>query len=125
MNSADINGKRHFSRIPFHADIQLHLPRAVQPVHLLNIAFKGALVETLQPATVALGETCRLELPLNGSGEEIVMEGTVTHLEGLRIGIECRHMDVDSLANLRRLVELNLGDATLADRELSQLFKAG
>jgi hypothetical protein len=29
---------------------------------------------------------------------------------------------VDSLTNLRRLVELNLGDATLLDRELSHLF---
>jgi len=125
MNPADNHGKRHFSRIPFHADIQLHLPNAVQTVHLLNIAFKGALVETLRPATATLGEVCRLDLPLNADGEKITMEGKVMHLEGRRIGIECQHMDMDSLASLRRLIELNLGDATLADRELSQLFRAG
>lgn len=125
MKPADINDLRHFSRIPFHAGIQLHLASTVQTAQLLDIALKGALVETLQPVAAVRGEACRLMLPLNESGEKIVMEGAVVHQEGRRIGIECRHIDVDSLTNLRRLVELNLGDAALLDRELSHLFKVG
>jgi hypothetical protein len=50
------------------------------------------------------------------------MDGVVVHQDGQHIGIKCRHIDVDSLTRLRRLVELNLGDATLLDRELPHLF---
>ncbi|MEI8326172.1 MAG: PilZ domain-containing protein, partial [Betaproteobacteria bacterium] len=64
-----------------------------------------------------------LVLPLNETGDKIIMKGVVAHLDGPRIGLECQHIDVDSLTNLRRLVELNLGDASLVDRELAHLFK--
>ena len=125
MKSADSKGLRRFSRIPFDADTQLHLAPAVHTARLLDIALKGALVETPQPIAVELGEACRLVLPLSEDGEQIVMEGAVIHQEGQHIGIECRHIDVDSLTNLRRLVELNLGDEALLERELSTLFGLG
>ena len=125
MNLAHPTGlRRHFSRIPFHSDARLHLPQGVRVIHVLDLALKGALVEALDAFPVALGDVCSLVLPLNESGEKIVMKGLVAHLDGARIGLECQHIDVDSLTNLRRLVELNLGDATLVDRELAHLFKA-
>jgi len=123
MKSANISNLRHFSRIPFLADIQLHLAAGVQTGRLLDIALKGALVETAQPAAADLGESCRLVLPLGEGGEQIVIEGAVVHREGRQIGIECRHIDVDSLTRLRRLVELNLGDTDLLEREFSHLLR--
>jgi len=123
MKSANISNLRQFSRIPFLADIQLHLAAGVQTGRLLDIALKGALVETAQPVAADLGAACRLVLPLGEGGEQIVMEGVVVHREGLHVGIECRHIDVDSLTRLRRLVELNLGDTVLLERELSHLFR--
>ncbi len=115
--------RRHFSRIPFHTEVRLHLPDGVHTVHLLDLALKGALVEALEAFPVALGDVCSLVLPLNQEGEKILMKGVVAHLDGARIGLECQHIDVDSLTSLRRLVELNLGDASLMDRELAHLFK--
>lgn len=115
--------RRHFSRIAFHTDARLHLPHGVHTVRLLDLALKGALVEALDAFPVALGDICSMVLPLNQEGEKIVMKSVVAHLDGPRIGLECQHIDVDSLTNLRRLVELNLGDASLVDRELAHLFK--
>ena len=37
------------------------------------------------------------------------------------VGMVCRHIDVDSISHLRRLVELNLGDEALLERELAAL----
>ena len=113
MTTTAIKGLRHYSRVPFHADITLHLGDARHTVHLLDIAIKGALVEVPAGAKVIVGENCRLVLPLADSGDEIVM-GAFS----------------DTLANalhtkLRRLIELNLGDAALADRELTNLFRIG
>ena len=67
-------------------------------------------------------EQCRLVLPLTEGGEGIVMVGRIVHLENQHVGIECQDIDVASLTQLRRLIELNTGDGDLMKRELSQLF---
>jgi hypothetical protein len=122
MKPSSDNDQRLFSRIPFHAVVQLRLGQDEHPAHLLDIALKGALVELRQPVADLRGKICQLRLKLSKDGEAIVMDGVVAHQEGQHVGIRCRHIDVDSLTSLRRLVELNLGDATLLDRELSHLF---
>lgn len=121
MKPSSDNTQRLFSRILFHAGVQLHLGADVRPANLLDIALKGALVELQQPAAALRGKVCQLKLNL-GKDEAIVMEGVVVHQEGQCIGIESRSIDVDSLTRLRRLVELNLGNVALLDRELSHLF---
>ncbi|OPE31101.1 PilZ domain-containing protein, partial [Pseudomonas aeruginosa] len=40
------------------------------------------------------------------------------------LGFECQHIDLDSISHLRRLVELNLGDEELLERELALLVSA-
>jgi hypothetical protein len=42
-------------------------------------------------------------------------------VENNLVGLEITSMDLDSATNLRRLVELNLADPSLLERELSQL----
>lgn len=117
-----IKGLRQYARIPFHADVLLHVPDGSFKVHLIDIALKGALVQTDAPHGLALQDTCRLELPLADSGEGVVMLGKVVHLDQQHIGIASQGMDLTSLTRLRRLIELNTGDSELMDRELSQLF---
>jgi len=126
MKTTDSNQSRHFSRIPFHADVQLHfhLVKEAQTAHLLDISLKGALVEAVQPiVNVFKGKICRMVLFLGKGGEHITMEGKVVHQEGSLMGIECQHIDLDSMTNLRRLVELNTGDAELLERELAEVLK--
>lgn len=126
MKTTDSNESRHFSRIPFHADVRLHFDLAdhVQTTHLLDISLKGALVKTEQPILKSfMGKNCRLTLVLSRDGESIIMEGQVVHQEGQLMGIECQHIDVDSMTNLRRLVELNTGDENLLRRELGEMLK--
>ena len=126
MNTTHGNQPRHFSRIPFHADVQLHfhLAKEEQTAHLLDISLKGALVETAQPsAYIYKGKLCRVTLLLGRGGEHIAMEGKVVHHEGQLMGIECQHIDLDSMTCLRRLVELNTGDENLLERELGEMLK--
>lgn len=123
MKPTDSTDMRRFSRVPFDADVRLHLAHAVHTGRLLDIAIKGALVEVPQAVSADRGVACRLVLPLGADGEQIVMEGAVVHREGARIGIECRHIDLDSLTSLRRLMDFNLGDPALLERELSHLFE--
>lgn len=120
-NVTPIKGLRQYARIPFHADVMLYVHGERIKVQLVDIALKGALVQTEAPHTLALHDTCRLELPLAGS-EGVAMSGKIVHLDQLHIGIACHSMDLGSLTQLRRLIELNTGDTEMMDRELSHLF---
>ena len=63
MNITNGNENRHFSRIPFNAEVQLnfHQETEVQIAHLRDISLKGALVETTQPfACIFEGKSCRM-----------------------------------------------------------------
>ncbi len=122
MKTKPIKGLRHFSRIPFDVAVSLQLHDRTIGAHLVDIAFKGTLVDTATQQALVLQEKCRLVLPLTDGGDSIVMVGKVVHLENLHVGIECQEIDVTSLTRLRRLIELNTGDAELMNRELSHLF---
>ena len=122
MNHKPILGLRQYSRIPFKADVLLHVHAETIKVHLVDIALKGALVRTDGPMALVLQEPCRLLLPLADSGEGVEMIGRIVHLEQDHVGIACENMDLTSLTRLRRLIELNTGDSELMDRELSHLF---
>lgn len=113
---------RHYSRIPFDAEVMLHLEDRVLAVHLVDIALKGALVQTPAPQALVLHEKCRLVLTLTQGGDAITMAGRIAHLEHSHIGIECQEIDINSLTRLRRLIELNTGDSERVNRELSHMF---
>ncbi len=122
MTTKLVESHRIFSRVPFNAAVVLHLTHQQLDVTLLDIALKGALVRTSAPTALLPQEPCRLVLPLTDGGDAIEMTGKIVHLEGQNVGMMCEHIDLVSLTRLRRLMELNTGDADLMDRELSNLF---
>lgn len=122
MTSTQHRNSRHFSRVPFHAAATFRLHDRSVAVQVLDIAFKGALLETAMPLALVLEEGCSLILPLTDGGDAIIMQGKIAHLEDRRVGMTCEHIDVVSLTRLRRLIELNTGDADLMNRELLQLL---
>lgn len=123
MNADVPKEQRRFSRIKFVSASTLWLEGRELEVGLLDIALRGALVDASGVPPVAMGAACKLLLRLDDE-QQIEMQGRVAHRNGERIGIECVGIDVDSLTTLRRMLELNLGDPALIDRELNQLFGA-
>jgi hypothetical protein len=64
----------------------------------------------------------RLTIELEGTGGlAIAMDVTPIHLGENRLGFRCDRIDLASASHLRRLVELNLGDPALLERELAAL----
>ncbi|MDX1824270.1 MAG: PilZ domain-containing protein [Thiohalomonadales bacterium] len=117
--------KRRFTRIPFEAETRISDPAtgAAASVQLLDISLKGALT-TLPPAMkVKIGDNYVLELLLAASDTEITlkMEANLIHTGEEYIGFQYQHMDLDTATHLHRLIELNLGDEKLMERELAEL----
>lgn len=114
--------KRRFSRIAFDCAAEICSDNLHWPTRLIDISLKGALVERPADWQAQPGDEFMLSLTLNNSGVVIKMEVVaVAHIHDDCVGFDCKYIDIDSITHLRRLVELNLGNPALIDRELSAL----
>ena len=113
--------RRQYSRIAFHAPAELILSDRNVDVVVLDLSLKGALIRLPTDTQIPDGTRCTLRLRLDALGDHIRMETRISHGEGRYAGLACHGIDLDSVTHLRRLVELNLGDEALLQRELSAL----
>ena len=124
------NERRRFWRAAFSAPVTVlgdaaSVEASVEAM-LDDISLKGALLEMPPEWQGKVGDNCRLTLRLGSEPETaIVMWARVSHVDGRRVGLQCDSIDLDSITHLRRLVELNAGDASLLERELSALLARG
>ena len=117
--------RRHHSRIAFHTSAHLDFDGQRLDVRVLDLSLKGALVQLPERhpgGSGMLDRACRLEISLDDEADQIHMVAKVAHAIHDRIGLLCQEIDLDSVTHLRRLVELNLGDPSLLERELSALI---
>ena len=86
----------------------------------LDISMRGILLERPKDMPAAAGSPYEVELML-AEDVVIIMPCTVVHAEGDHLGMRIEMMSIDSLTNLRRLLELNLADSEEIERELNAL----
>lgn len=112
--------RRRFQRIEFDAATELVQGDRRWPVELHDLSLKGLLVRRPEGWDADAEQPFEARVRL-ADDAEVRMEVAMTHEEGDLIGFVCQHIDLDSVAHLRRLVELNLGDEALLERELAAL----
>jgi len=117
----DTDNKRHVHRIFYNANVTLSDDSGkTVTCQLVDISLNGCLLNFDSPWS---GETDVIyTLNLNLSSEvNINMQVSVAHAIGNNAGFKCEHIDIDSISQLRRLVELNLGDSEVLERDLLAL----
>ncbi len=121
MTAENTNEKRHFQRILYNAGAKLSSDAMEMSCKVLDISLKGCLLAFETPWTENADQTFYLNLELS---EESSIKMTLKYSHGseLQAGFQCQQIDIDSMTNLRRLVELNLGDIALLNRDLSALI---
>ncbi len=118
--SAVSKERRQFSRILFDAWAELRQGEKSWHAAVIDLSLNGLLVsepmdweiDTMKPLSAAI---------LLDPHAAIQMTVLWRHNKNEQVGFECEHIDIDSISNLRRLVELNLGDPALLERELGAL----
>ncbi|SFR86011.1 PilZ domain-containing protein [Marinobacter daqiaonensis] len=115
--------KRRFQRIQFDAPCELYCREDMQTAEVLDISLKGVLVSRPAGWVASQGDSCELTIHLNDHESAIVVAATLRHLESDRLGFKIDYIDLESASHLKRLVELNLGDAELLERELLHLLR--
>ena len=112
--------RRRFQRIAFDAGTRLLQGDRVWAVELHDVSFKGLLVKCPPDWNGDPDQPFIAEIKLDEQ-TQIQMEVVLTRTANAMLGFICRHIDLDSISHLRRLVELNLGDEHLLERELATL----
>lgn len=113
---------RHFTRVPFDSEARLFSTKGNWPTKLMDISLKGALTSKPDNWPGQTGEKFKLEIFLAGADVKLLMEVEVSHIEEDRVGFSCEHLDIDSASHLHRLMELNLGDESLLEREIHEMI---
>ncbi|TBU82637.1 PilZ domain-containing protein [Phytopseudomonas dryadis] len=114
------NERRRFQRIAFDAPTEIVQAERIWPVELHDISFKGLLIRRPKDWDGTTGQTFEARITLTDT-LRVVMQVELVHSEAKVLGFLCQHIDLDSMSHLRRLVELNLGDEQLLERELAAL----
>ncbi len=116
------DNRRHFTRIPMDSEVTLACGAQQWKSQLIDISLKGALLSTPEEFGECPECSCRLMFMLNDTDVTIMMVGNIVYQKGEHLGFRCDNIDLDSITHLKRMVELNLGDAGLLERELSELL---
>jgi len=124
MPTESQNERRRFSRIPFHieANIQAETGEKYLNCEVIDISLNGLLI--VKPDNWAGKDSAshQVALLLENGLTVINMNTAVAHIDDTSVGFTCEHIDLTSISHLKRLVELNLGDEDLLQRELSALI---
>jgi len=122
MNQATTETEQRIHhRVLFDTAANIHINASDMDTQLIDISLKGALIKKPDAWTASVGDTGQLRILLSDNVSAISMDIKVTHIEKDHVGFHCEHIDIDSITHLRRLVELNLGDTELLEREFSAL----
>jgi hypothetical protein len=115
--------RRHFHRVIMHRPVHMDCPSGTHEGDLLDMSLKGALVAVQSDWRPQIDSEAELRLNLGNEGDEflIKVQARVARVDDAHVGLQVTRMDLDSATRLRRLVELNLADPALLERELEEL----
>lgn len=118
MSEAD---KRHFHRVGHDARATLSQGKNTWPCVVEDLSLKGCMVKFEAAWPVNPNATYHLDIHLSYA-IHIEMDVILAHRLGEHCGFLCTSIDSDSVAQLKRLVELNLGDSSLLERDMQALL---
>lgn len=112
--------KRHYHRVGHDARATLAVDVQAWTCTVEDLSLKGGLVKLADNWSLDPTRHYHLSIHLTHA-IHIDMDVALAHQEGQYAGFRCLGIDADSATKLRRLVELNLGDSHLLERDLHEL----
>ncbi|TNF36681.1 MAG: PilZ domain-containing protein [Gammaproteobacteria bacterium] len=90
------------------------------PTLVIDISVRGLLIWLPDDWDADNQQPFKAVIPLGGNAI-IRMDLQLVRASNERAGFQCSHIDAASIEHLKQLLEWNLGDASLVERELSAL----
>ncbi len=125
--------QRHFQRLALPLPVEVYWQGNGHRAQIADLSLKGVMFELPDPhpdvdqltEAVANDQHPVVSVVLLSDPEHIELlhvDVQLLHQNGNRFGGEWVNIEVDDLANLRQIMDLNLGDDRRIERELSELW---
>jgi hypothetical protein len=118
-----MTNQRQYQRISFKTEVTINISGTAHHCELIDLALQGALVRTATVLPLAVGEQALLRIYLPETAVHMDFTGELIHQNNGDYGFVFVSEDDQSMGHLRRLLELNFGDAQQANEEFAQWLK--
>ncbi|EJB1756921.1 TPA: PilZ domain-containing protein [Vibrio parahaemolyticus] len=117
--------KRRFSRIIYQAPAQLEqrdlrLNATIQDLSLHGVLLQAGGLDTLNPALLV-----DVGFSFHQSEQEITLTAQIVDVAQDQIRLKITNIGIESISQLKRFIELNVGNNELLNRELDHLSDLG
>jgi hypothetical protein len=119
-SAAKTGEKRQFHRVLYNTPALAISGENRWTCMVQDVSLKSCLLEFPESWEGDPQSIDRILIDLQG-GLHVEMSVTFVHRRGRRLGFLCRNIDLESICVLRRIVELNLGDSALLERDFQSL----
>lgn len=119
-----MENKRKFQRVPFQCQSLVKCGEQAYAGELLDISMKGALLLLRDIPELEMEHVYFLDITLANSDIHLQFEASLAHRQENHYGFIFISEDLETFSHLRRLLELNIGDTDLVDRELADWMKS-
>ncbi len=113
--------RRQYQRVNFDTTAKLSKDNQSFGCQIIDLSIHGVLLRPHGVLRSKVDAIYELEIPLSDEQNQIKMTLRLMHQNPDNIGFVCENIDLDSITHLRKVVELNSGDATILDRDLATL----
>jgi len=113
-----VEERRQFSRVDFQSKVVVVFSEEIHEAELIDISLKGALIKSINTIENQQGESCTFELSLQPSDIVLKVDALLVYKKNNQMGLKFSNIDLESMTHLRRLVELNTGNAEIVQKEL-------
>lgn len=121
MNSTD-QDRRRFTRVNFDAECEVHFTGGAIVMQLADISLRGVLLKYDHSLSLKIGDEAEVNIYL-ANDVLIRMKTQLNYAQPPNFGFFVKEIDLESMSHLRRLLELNLGDESLLERELEHMVE--
>lgn len=115
-----MNNKRQFQRVLFNHDASLTCNGHQWSTNVIDLSLRGLSCTKPKNVTFEIDQLMTLSIQL-AQEQVIIMEAVIIHNEKGVLGMRCTRIDINSISELRRLVQLNLADEGLLQRDIEHL----
>lgn len=115
--------QRSYRRINFRTEADINIENSAYRCDLVDLALQGALFRSERELPLTLGSQFPLSIYLPESSTRMEFIGELIHQRGKFYGFIFTAEEAESMSHLRRLLELNFGDAEQAEEEFSHWLK--
>ncbi len=120
LDPLDSRERRRHHRFSMIASVRIYSGSAMWVAGLIDVSLRGAMVTRPEGFNGEAGSLFRIDLRLE-NGPIIAMGVKLVRAGERDLAFACHKVDIDSFTELKRLIELNLGNTGALNRELSAL----